>query len=104
MIQSLELNWLNLRCVPEFQLFRALKISCQTDDGISVHMLGLLFDLDNAELLATMEKTRENRHGRMQRIIERINEAGIEISMQDVLAELSDGATLGRPHLADCID
>jgi predicted metal-dependent phosphoesterase TrpH len=79
------------------------EISCQTDDGISVHMLGLLFDLNNAQLLATMEKTRENRHGRMQRIIERINEAGIEISMQDVLAELSDGATLGRPHLADAL-
>jgi len=79
------------------------EISCQTDDGISVHMLGLLFDLTDSELLATMEKTRENRHGRMQRIIERINEAGIEISMQDVLAELSDGATLGRPHLADAL-
>jgi predicted metal-dependent phosphoesterase TrpH len=79
------------------------EISCQTEDGISVHMLGLLFDLTNSELLATMEKTRENRHGRMQRIIERINEAGIEISMQDVLAELSDGATLGRPHLADAL-
>ena len=79
------------------------EISCQTEDGISVHMLGLLFDLSNSELLATMEKTRENRHGRMQRIIERINEAGIEISMQDVLAELSDGATLGRPHLADAL-
>jgi predicted metal-dependent phosphoesterase TrpH len=39
----------------------------------------------------------------MQRIIERINEAGIEISMQDVLAELSEGATLGRPHLADAL-
>jgi predicted metal-dependent phosphoesterase TrpH len=79
------------------------EISCQTEDGISVHMLGLLFDLSNSELLATVEKTRENRHGRMQRIIERINEAGIEISMQDVLAELSDGATLGRPHLADAL-
>ena len=79
------------------------EISCQTEDGISVHMLGLLFDLSNSELLATMEKTRENRHGRMQRIIDRINEAGIEISMQDVLAELSDGATLGRPHLADAL-
>jgi predicted metal-dependent phosphoesterase TrpH len=79
------------------------EISCQTEDGISVHMLGLLFDLNNSELLATMEKTRENRHGRMQRIIDRINEAGIEISMQDVLAELSDGATLGRPHLADAL-
>ena len=79
------------------------EISCQTEDGISVHMLGLLFDLSNSELLATMENTRENRHGRMQRIIERINEAGIEISMQDVLAELSEGATLGRPHLADAL-
>ena len=79
------------------------EISCQTEDGISVHMLGLLFDLNNKDLLTTMEKTRENRHGRMQRIIERINEAGIEISMQDVLAELSDGATLGRPHLADAL-
>ena len=79
------------------------EISCQTEDGISVHMLGLLFDLNNKDLLTTMEKTRENRRGRMQRIIERINEAGIEISMQDVLAELSDGATLGRPHLADAL-
>lgn len=79
------------------------EISCQTEDGISVHMLGLLFDLNNRELLTVMEKTRENRHGRMQRIIERINEAGIEISMQEVLAELSDGATLGRPHLADAL-
>jgi predicted metal-dependent phosphoesterase TrpH len=50
-----------------------------------------------------MEKTRENRHGRMQRIIERLNEAGIEISIQDVLAELAQGATLGRPHLADAL-
>jgi predicted metal-dependent phosphoesterase TrpH len=79
------------------------EISCQTEDGISVHMLGLLFDLENSELIQTMAKTRENRHGRMQRIIERINEAGIDISMSDVLAELSDGATLGRPHLADAL-
>ncbi|CAB4970108.1 unannotated protein [freshwater metagenome] len=79
------------------------EISCQTEDGISVHMLGLLFDLENSELIQTMAKTRENRHGRMQRIIERINEAGIDISMSDVLAELSDGETLGRPHLADAL-
>ena len=88
---------------PGLSLVPGAEISCQTDDGISVHMLGLLFDLNNLDLTATMEKTRENRHGRMQRIIERINEAGIDISMQDVLAELSDGATLGRPHLADAL-
>ena len=88
---------------PGISLVAGAEISCQTDDGISVHMLGLLFDLENKDLISTMEKTRENRHGRMQRIIERLNEAGIEISIQDVLAELAQGATLGRPHLADAL-
>lgn len=88
---------------PGISLVAGAEISCQTDDGISVHMLGLLFDLEDKDLISTMEKTRENRHGRMQRIIERLNEAGIEISIQDVLAELAQGATLGRPHLADAL-
>ena len=79
------------------------EISCQTSDGISVHILGLLFDANNSELMNTLEKTRENRHGRMEKIIARINEAGIDITMNDVLAQLSDGATLGRPHLADAL-
>jgi predicted metal-dependent phosphoesterase TrpH len=79
------------------------EISCQTSDGISVHILGLLFDSNNSELMDTLEKTRENRHGRMEKIIARINEAGIDITMNDVLEQLSNGATLGRPHLADAL-
>ena len=79
------------------------EISCQTPDGISVHILGLLFDSNNSKLMNTLEKTRENRHGRMEKIIARINEAGIDITMDDVLMQLSDGATLGRPHLADAL-
>ena len=51
----------------------------------------------------TIEKASENRDGRMEKIIARINEAGIDITMNDVLAQLSDGATLGRPHLADAL-
>ena len=79
------------------------EISCQATDGISVHILGLLFDSNNSQLMNTLEKTRENRHSRMEKIIARINEAGIDISMADVLEQLSDGATLGRPHLADAL-
>lgn len=79
------------------------EISCQTPDGISVHILGLLFDSNNSELMNTLEKTRENRHGRMEKIIARINDAGIDITIDDVLEQLSDGATLGRPHLADAL-
>jgi hypothetical protein len=88
---------------PGLSLVPGAEISCQTTDGISVHILGLLFDPNHAELINTLSKTRENRHGRMEKIISRINEAGIDISMADVLEQLSDGATLGRPHLADAL-
>ena len=88
---------------PGIALVPGAEISCQTTDGISVHILGLLFDSSNTELMNTLEKTRENRYGLMEKIIARINQAGIDISMEDVLEQLSDGATLGRPHLADAL-
>ena len=88
---------------PGISLVPGAEISCQTPDGISVHILGLLFDPSDTELMQTLEKTRENRHGRMEKIISRINQAGIDISMKDVLEQLSEGATLGRPHLADAL-
>ena len=88
---------------PGISLVPGSEISCQTSDGMSVHILGLLFDSENLELMGTMQATRENRHGRMAKIITRLNEAGIDISMQDVLDQLAEGATLGRPHLADAL-
>ncbi len=88
---------------PNLDLVLGSEISCQTLDGISVHMLGLLFDPLDQQLQQTLAQTRENRYGRMERIISRLNQAGFEISMSEVLAQLSDGATLGRPHLADAL-
>jgi predicted metal-dependent phosphoesterase TrpH len=88
---------------PGIALAPGAEVSCQTPDGISVHILGLLFDPSNTELINTLEKTRENRFGRMEKIIAKINEAGIDITMSEVLEQLSDGATLGRPHLADAL-
>ena len=88
---------------PGIALVPGAEVSCQTPDGISVHILGLLFDPSNTELINTLEKTRENRFGRMEKIIAKINEAGIDITMSEVLEQLSDGATLGRPHLADAL-
>jgi 3',5'-nucleoside bisphosphate phosphatase len=91
----------NLR--PGIDLILGSEISCQTEDGISVHMLGLLFDRENQALLNMLEQTRDNRVSRMEKIIKRLNEAGIEISMPEIMAQVADGATLGRPHLADAL-
>ena len=79
------------------------EISCLTDDGISVHMLGLLFDGENKEMQTMLEETRDGRLPRMRKMIEKMRAAGIEISMEDVEAARPTGATLGRPHLADAL-
>jgi len=81
----------------EMKLVLGSEISCQDDNGISIHMLGLLFDPDHQPLFEVLERTRENRHSRMERIIARLNEAGIDITIDEV------NATLGRPHLADAL-
>ncbi len=88
---------------PGMSLVLGSEISCQTLDGTSVHMLGMLFDRENAALAEVLSTTRDNRLTRMNRIIARLNDAGFEISIEDVLAQLAPGATLGRPHLADAL-
>jgi predicted metal-dependent phosphoesterase TrpH len=88
---------------PGMSLVLGSEISCQTLDGTSVHMLGMLFDRDNSALSEVLATTRDNRLTRMNRIIARLNEAGYGISIEDVLAQLAPGATLGRPHLADAL-
>jgi 3',5'-nucleoside bisphosphate phosphatase len=88
---------------PGMSLVLGSEISCQTLDGTSVHMLGMLFDRENTALAEVLSTTRDNRLTRMNRIIGRLNEAGFEISIEDVLAQLAPGATLGRPHLADAL-
>lgn len=88
---------------PNMSLVLGSEISCQTLDGISVHMLGMLFDRENKALAEVLATTRDNRLTRMNRIVARLNEAGFEISIEEVLAQLAPGATLGRPHLADAL-
>lgn len=85
------------------ELVIGAEVSCQTVDALSVHMLGFLFDPENKALIDSMNETRGNRITRMGRIVGRLQEAGIDISVEDVYAEVSEGATIGRPHLADAM-
>ncbi len=79
------------------------EISCRTDDGISVHLVGLMFDRNDTALTDTLARSRDDRIPRMHAMIDKLNVAGIGVTFADVERETSDGATLGRPHLADAL-
>ncbi len=88
---------------PNLSLALGAEISCLTTDGISVHMLGLLFDGTNAEMQEMLENTRDGRIPRALKMIELLNAGGIKISMADVEDVKPIGATLGRSHIADAL-
>jgi predicted metal-dependent phosphoesterase TrpH len=79
------------------------EISCLTNDGVSVHMLGLLFDPHHEEMQRVLEETRDGRLPRMRKMIEKMRAEGMDISMEDVEQAMPAGATMGRPHLADAL-
>lgn len=87
----------------DLHLVLGAEISCLTTDHRSIHMLGLLFDKNYLPLQETLESSRDDRIPRMKKMIELMAADGIKISFEEVLKHQPEGATLGRPHLADAL-
>ena len=68
----------------------------------SVHLLGYLFDPLDGGIIAETARIRDGRLHRAERIVEKIAR-DYDLSWDDVLAQSSDGGTLGRPHIADAL-
>jgi 3',5'-nucleoside bisphosphate phosphatase len=79
------------------------EVSTLTNTGISVHILGLLFDGENQKMQEMLAQSRDTRLPRMRKMIELLNADGISVTMEDVFAAAPEGATVGRPHLADAL-
>ena len=78
------------------------EFSCVYFDGerrISLHLLGYLFDPDDATLQSERARLREDRRSRAQRMVENMAADGVPISWEQVNALAGSGA-VGRPHLA----
>lgn len=87
----------------QIELVLGAEVSCLTTDGISVHMLGLLFNGEDAEIQQMLADSRDTRVPRMRKMVELLAADGIKISLDDVYRAAPDGATVGRPHLADAL-
>ena len=63
------------------------------------HMLGYFIQPDNPTLCGRLQLLKDNRANRNIRIVEKLNALGIDITLEDIIAE-SGGGQVGRPHMA----
>jgi predicted metal-dependent phosphoesterase TrpH len=88
--------------VAGLRLVRGAEISCVWG-GISLHLLAYLFDPSHEELAEEMAMALDDRVPRAKAIVGKLADAGYPITWDLVLAQLQDGATVGRPHIADTL-
>ncbi|HSK26179.1 MAG TPA: PHP domain-containing protein [Jiangellales bacterium] len=71
--------------------------------GVGVHLLGYLVDPSYGPLAAELALVRGDRRDRLDTITRRLREAGMELGVEEVLAQADAEATVGRPHVADAM-
>ncbi len=81
-----------------FRLYPGVEFSIEYDTG-SFHLLGLNIDYAHKELRSTVKRLAEYRGTRAYRIIDDLKSHGIDIPLDEVIAE-SGGGAIGRPHIA----
>lgn len=75
--------------------------------GKDIHVLGYFLNFNNSVLLERLEGLRATRDARNELIIRKLQDLGIEITLDEVVAGLDrtlrEDESLGRPHIADAL-
>ncbi len=85
-----------VRFVPGIEISTQLR-------GESVHLLGYAFDPDHPPLVEELRRVLDGRDQRLPRMLERLAEHGVDITLDDVAAQSGSAAASGRPHVADAM-
>jgi len=94
---------LGLGFVPGIEVTTRASVEKADDTNFtSVHLLAYLPNPNDEGLRATMDDSVGSRESRAMAMVEALSQ-DFKISWQDVLAELQDGATIGRPAIADAL-
>ena len=83
-------------------LVRGVEVSC-SHRGISVHLLAYLVDPTASGLLHELDRARDSRVTRIDRMVELMAADGIPVTIEEVRAQAGAGTTMGRPHIADAL-
>lgn len=68
-----------------------------------LHVLGYGFQESAPQMQEYLARARSRRLGRMEAMLERLQERGISIRMEEVQAVAAQGESIGRPHLAEVL-
>ncbi|CAK7049948.1 MAG: 5'-3' exoribonuclease [Desulfovibrio sp.] len=83
------------------ELIRGCEISTSTELG-ELHILGLWLPEQPEALLQQLAFLREKRGERNEGIVRKLQDLGLDVSMEEVLAA-AKGESVGRPHIADVL-
>ena len=84
------------------EVVRGMELSCSRD-GQSVHLLAYGADPDAAGLAEEMVRVREGRSGRLRPVLDLLAGLGVPVSEEQVMAQVGDSPSVGRPHIADAL-
>ena len=71
-------------------------------EGKDIHVLGYFVDCAHPGLRNHLRIFQDERQRRAERIVSRLNQLGVNLSMEAVLAK-ADKGVIGRPHIADAL-
>jgi len=83
------------------QVVPGTEVSCSSE-GIAVHLLSYLQDPQAAGLADELGRARSSRTTRARVMVERLG-ADVPLTWQQVADQVQEGATIGRPHIADAL-
>jgi predicted metal-dependent phosphoesterase TrpH len=76
-------------------------VEMNTDYGErEVHILGYFVDYHNTQFQEVLESQRSGRKERNRQIVERLQNLGLDITLDDISVDLTDNTSPGRPHVA----
>jgi predicted metal-dependent phosphoesterase TrpH len=85
----------------EIELIPSVELST-SHKGEDFHLLGYLIDCENPEFLKRINSFREERRVRGEKMVEKLNEMGIDLRIETV-RNIAGKGSVGRPHLADAL-
>lgn len=68
-------------------------------EGLELHILGYGFDAEDPALLTVLESQKAARHQRIPKLVKRLNDLGVAITVEDVY-RAAGISNPGRPHVA----